>query len=97
MIKNFKCAECGEEAVDGFGELTFERPQGQLTIRNIPAKVCPNGHQFFEGPVAAYVHRLARRMLEDLQSYSHDLSLNSSAPDEITVTAVVHRTNVPAA
>lgn len=97
MIKNFKCAECGEEAVDGVGELTFERPGGQVTIQNIPAKVCPNGHQFFEGPTAAHVHRLARRLLEDLQSYSYDLTLSPATPDEIMITAVVHRNTVPAA
>src|SRR5438046_6067255 len=88
MTKNFKCVECGEEAVDGLGVLTLDRPEGQVTIHNIPAKICPNGHQFFEGPIAGSAHRLARRLREDVQSYSHDLRLTGPLPEEISVTVV---------
>jgi YgiT-type zinc finger domain-containing protein len=97
MIKNFKCPECGAETVDGFGELTFENGDGQITIRNIPAKVCANGHQYFEGPVISNVQRLKRRVIEDAQSYSRELSINSTLPDEITLTVVLRPAPVPAA
>jgi YgiT-type zinc finger domain-containing protein len=89
MIKNFKCPECGTEAVDGLGDLTFDLPEGQITIRNIPAKVCANGHQYFETPVISNVQRLRRRIEEDAQSYSRELSINAPLPDEIAVTIVL--------
>src|SRR4051812_28677633 len=91
MIKDFSCAECHELAVDGLGELTFTLPEGQITLRNIPAKVCPNGHYYYEGPTAIYAQRLARRVLEDLQSYQRDLNLSTIAPEEISFTAVARR------
>ena len=97
MIKNFKCAECGEETTDGLGEVTFERAEGQVVIRNIPAKVCPNGHQFFDGPMAGRVHRLARRLFEDMQSYSHDLDVSSTTPEEINITGIIRRPVRPVA
>ena len=91
MSENFKCAECGEETTDGLGEIEFERAEGRLVIRNIPAKICPNGHQYFDGPTAAQVHRLARRLFEDMQSYSQDLTYNPAAPEEITISGIIRR------
>ena len=56
---SFRCPECGQQVEDGFIEMVFELRDTNVTVSNVPAKVCPSCHQeFVDGYVAENVNRL---------------------------------------
>ncbi len=59
-----KCVICNQaETVPGLASTLFEREELALTIRNIPARVCPHcGETYVDESVAAILLRQAERI-----------------------------------
>ena len=84
---NFKCSECGQITLDGFVEVKYDLEGARITIRNVPAKVCANGHEFVDGFTAENVNRLVDRVLEDVNSFAKKLPRGMKAAREIMIAA----------
>jgi len=88
MNKNFKCPECGQLVSDGFTELTFTLEGINVTVKNVPAKICPHcGQEFIDGYVAENVNRLVDRVVEDVNSFSKKVSKVPFPTREIVIAA----------
>lgn len=86
MKKQFKCPECGEIARAGQIEMRYQIRGTDITVRNVPAKVCKNGHEFVDGYTAENVNRLVDRVLEDATSFTKKVS-KTKTPRQILVAA----------
>lgn len=86
MKKQFKCPECGEIARDGHTEVEYALKGTRITIQNVPAKICKNGHAFVDGYTAENVNRLVDRVLEDVTSFAKKVS-KTKAPRHILIAA----------
>jgi YgiT-type zinc finger domain-containing protein len=85
---SFKCPECGQQVEDGVIEMVFELRDTHVTVRNVPAKVCPNCNQeFVDGYIAENVNRLVDRVVEDVDSYAKKVVRPSITPRQIAITA----------
>ncbi len=88
MNVSFKCPECGQQVEDGVIEMLFELPDTQVTVSNVPAKVCPNCDQeFVDGYVAENVNRLVNRVTEDVDSYAKKIARPPITPRQIVIAA----------
>ncbi len=87
MKKQFRCPECGEMAHGGEIEMTYELKGARVTIQNVPAHVCKNGHEFVDGYTAENVNRLVDRVLEDVGSFAKKLPRNKTAMRLIVIAA----------
>jgi|YNPNPStandDraft_1061719.scaffolds.fasta_scaffold102623_2 YgiT-type zinc finger domain-containing protein len=85
MKKQFKCPECGEIARDGQTEIAYTLKGTRVTVQNVPAKICKNGHAFVDGYTAENVNRLVDRVLEDATSFAKKVS--KKVPRQILITA----------
>jgi len=72
-MKTFPCPECGQWVAEGVTELAYDVEGTKVTIRQVPALVCPNGHAYVDGYVAENANRLVDRLVEDLTSFSNKL------------------------
>jgi len=86
-MKIFKCPECGQLVAEGVTELNYEIGGTKVTIQQVPAMVCPNGHAYVDGYVAENANRLADRVVEDLISFSNKLPRAVAAPRRVTIAA----------
>jgi len=86
MKKQFKCPECGAIARDRRTEMKYELKGTLITIQNVPAKICENGHEFVDGYTAENVNRLVDRVFEDVSSFSKKLPKTKS-PKQILIAA----------
>ncbi len=86
MKKQFKCPECGGFAREGQIEMKYQVKGTAITIRNVPAKVCKNGHEFVDGYTAENLNRLVDRVLEDVNSFSKKMPKTKSTR-QILITA----------
>ena len=85
---SFKCPECGQQVEDGVIEMVFELRDTHVTVRNVPAKVCPNCNQkFVDGYIAENVNRLVDRVVEDVDSYAKKVVRPPTTPRQIAITA----------
>ena len=71
------CLLCRQaESVDGVTSVLFERGEMKLTVKNVPARVCPNcGEAYVEEDVAVQLLRGAEEMtaageMDDVIEYS---------------------------
>ena len=83
----FNCPECGQLAAEGVTELTYELGETKVTIQQVPAMVCPNGHAYVDGYVAENTNRLVDRMVEDLTSFSNKLPPAVPVPRHVMIAA----------
>ncbi|MBI5032379.1 MAG: YgiT-type zinc finger protein [Chloroflexi bacterium] len=58
MKKQFKCPECGALVRESQIEMKYEIKGTEITVQNVPARVCKNGHEFVDGYTAENVNRL---------------------------------------
>jgi len=86
-MKAFKCPECGQLAAEGVTELVYDVEETKVTIQQVPAMVCPNGHAYVDGYVAENTNRLVDRMVEDLTSFSKKLPHPALAPRRVLIAA----------
>jgi YgiT-type zinc finger domain-containing protein len=87
MNKHFKCPECGLLTEDGLTSVTYELEGTQVTIKDVPAQVCPNGHSYLDGYTAESVNRLVNHVVEDVNAYSKKLARPSAAVREVVIAA----------
>jgi YgiT-type zinc finger domain-containing protein len=87
MSVHFICPECGQETVDGVTDVTYEVEGTTVTIKGVPAQICPNGHSYIEGYVAENVNRLVNRIVEDVNAYSKKLAKYPIKPREVVIVA----------
>ena len=87
MKKQFKCPECGEIARDRQTEMIYELKGTRITIQNVPAKVCKNGHEFVDGYTAENVNRLVDRVLEDVESFSKKMPRSKTTMRQVVIAA----------
>ncbi len=83
----FKCPECGQLVAEGVTELDYEIGETRVTIQQVPAVVCPNGHAYVDGYVAENANRLVDRVVQDLASFSSKLPRAVAAPRRVTIAA----------
>jgi len=82
---DFRCPECDGEVIDGLTMMTYELDRIDLTIRNIPAKICSNcGQEFIDGYTAENVNRLIDRIVEDIDSFSRKITRSKPSTIDIT-------------
>jgi YgiT-type zinc finger domain-containing protein len=86
MKKQFKCPECGAIARDGRAEMKYELKGTRITIQNVPAKICKNGHEFVDRYTAGNVNRLVDRVFEDVNSFSKKLP-KARPPRQVLIAA----------
>lgn len=86
MKRQFKCPECGEIARAGQIEMQYQIKGTEITVQNVPAKVCKNGHEFVDGYTAENVNRLVDRVLEDATSFTKKVS-KTKTPRQILIAA----------
>lgn len=79
MKKQFKCPECGEIARPGQIKMRYQVKETEITVQNVPAQVCKNGHEFVDGFTAENVNRLVDRVLEDVNSFAKKMPKTKSA------------------
>lgn len=84
-MKHFKCPECGLPVAEGFTDLAYEVNETTVTLRNVSAMICANGHAYVDGYVAENANRLVDRVVEDLTSFSKKMPRTSSAPRQIMI------------
>ena len=84
-MKHFKCPECGLPAAEGFTDLAYEVNDTTVTLRNVSAMICANGHAYVDGYVAENANRLVDRVVEDLTSFSKKMPRTSSTPRQIMI------------
>ena len=72
------CLICRQaETVDGLTSVDFERGEMKMTVKNVPARVCPScGEAYVEEEVAAKLLRGAEEMseagmMDDVIEYKH--------------------------
>ena len=87
MSIHFRCPECGLMTVDGLTEMTYELGGVKVTIKDIPAQVCPNGHSYLDGYTAESVNRLVNRIVEDVNAYSKKLAKQGTGLREVVIAA----------
>ncbi len=78
MKKQFKCPECNEVVRDGRIEMRYKIKGTAVTVQNVPARICSNGHEFVDGFTAENVNRLVDRVLEDVNSFSKKMPKTKS-------------------
>ncbi len=87
MKAKFKCPECGEIARDGFTEMKYKLRGTAITVQNVPAKICRNGHEFVDGYTAENVNRLVDRVLEDVDSFSKKIPRGKTTARQVVIAA----------
>ncbi|MDE3089845.1 MAG: YgiT-type zinc finger protein [Chloroflexota bacterium] len=87
MKTKFKCPECGELARDGLTEMKYELKGTAITVQNVPARICPNGHEFVDGYTAENVNRLVDRVLEDVTSFSKKMPRSKTTSRQVVIAA----------
>ena len=73
MNTPFPCPECGQMTVTSFTDMSYEVQGMRVTIKAVPAQLCPNGHSFVDGFTAENVNRLVNHIVEDVSAYSKKL------------------------
>jgi YgiT-type zinc finger domain-containing protein len=86
MKKQFKCPKCDAFVRDGQVEMQYQVKGTAITVQNVPAKVCKNGHEFVDGYTAENVNRLVDRVLEDATRFSKKVS-KTKMPRQILIAA----------
>ncbi len=68
-------------------EMTYEVEGIKVTIKEVPAQVCPNGHSYLDGYTGESVNRLVNRIVEDVNAYSRKLTRPTSALRQVVIAA----------
>jgi YgiT-type zinc finger domain-containing protein len=87
MQHPFICPECGQLTADGLTEMSYEVEGSKITLRDIPAQVCPNGHSYIDGYTAETANRLVNHVAEDVNAYSKKLGKRPVKPFEVVIAA----------
>ena len=87
MSTHFNCPECGQMTVDGLTEMTYELDGTKVTIKDVPAQICPNGHSYVDGYTAESVNRLVNHVVDDVNAYSKSLARRPTGLREVVIAA----------
>jgi len=87
MSTQFRCPECGQMTVDGLTEMTYEVNGTKVTIKDVPAQVCPNRHTYVDGYTAESINRLVNHVAEDVNAYSKKLARRTTGVREVVIAA----------
>ena len=87
MSAYFTCPECGQPTLDGLTEMTYELEGTKVTIKDVPAQRCPNGHSYVDGYTAESVNRLVNHVIEDVSAYSKRLARRLTPRREVVIAA----------
>lgn len=87
MNNSFICPECGQRTVDSFTEMIYEVEGSKITLKEVPAQVCPNGHSYIDGFTAESANRLINHVVEDVNSYAKKLGKQPVRPFEVVIAA----------
>lgn len=87
MKKQFKCPECGELVRLGHVEMKYKLKGTAITVQNVPARVCKNGHEFVDGFTAENVNRLVDRVVEDVRSFSKKMPKSKATTRQVVIAA----------
>jgi YgiT-type zinc finger domain-containing protein len=87
MNNSFICPECGQRTADSFTEMTYEVEGSKITLKDIPAQVCPNGHSYIDGFTAENANRLVNHVVEDVNAYAKKLGKQPVRPFEVVIAA----------
>ena len=63
MNTSFKCPKCDQMTATNLAEMTYEVDGIQVTIKEVPAQVCPNGHSYVDGYTGESVNRLVNHIV----------------------------------
>ena len=85
MITQLKCPQCGQMTVDGLTEMIYEVKGTKVTIKDVPAQICANGHSYVDGYTAESVNRLVNHVVEDIDAYSKKLARQQRRPREVVI------------
>ena len=80
-LESMNCLICRQaETVDGLTSVNFERGETKLTVKNVPARVCPGcGEAYVEKDVAVKLLGVAEKMskagiMDDVIDYPSEMS-----------------------
>ena len=68
-------------------EMTYEVDGIKVTIKEVPAQVCPNGHSYVDGYTGESVNRLVNRIVEDVNAYARKLTRPTLAARQVVIAA----------
>ncbi len=68
-------------------EMTYEVDGIKVTIKEVPAQVCPNGHSYVDGYTGESVNRLVNRIVEDVNAYARKLARPTLAARQVVIAA----------
>lgn len=68
-------------------EMTYEVDGIKVTIKEVPAQVCPNGHSYVDGYTGESVNRLVNRIVEDVNAYARRLARPAPAARQVVIAA----------
>jgi hypothetical protein len=68
-------------------EMTYEVEGIKVTIKEVPAQVCPNGHSYVDGYTGESVNRLVNRIVEDVNAYARKLTRPTLALRQVVIAA----------
>ena len=87
MSTHFRCPECGEMTIDGLTQVAYELEGTKVTVKDVPAQVCQNGHSYLDSFTADSVNRLVDRVVEDVNAYSKKLMRRPMGLREVVIAA----------
>jgi YgiT-type zinc finger domain-containing protein len=87
MNTSFKCPECDQMTAANLAEMTYEVDGIQVTIKEVPAQVCPNGHSYVDGYTGESVNRLVNHIVEDVNAYARKLARPTLALRQVVIAA----------
>jgi YgiT-type zinc finger domain-containing protein len=68
-------------------EMIYEVDGIKVTIKEVPAQVCPNGHSYVDGYTGESVNRLVNRIVEDVNAYARKLARPTLAARQVVIAA----------
>jgi YgiT-type zinc finger domain-containing protein len=87
MTTQFRCPECGETTADGSTEMSYRVDDTKVTVKDVPAQICPNGHSYIDGYTAESVNRLVNHVVEDIDAYTKKLARPVTRVREVVIAA----------
>jgi len=87
MSTPFRCPECGLTTGEGLTSISYVVNDTKITIKDVPAQVCPNGHSYLDNYTAESVNRLVNHGAEDVNAYSKKLTGRTTGVREVIIAA----------
>ena len=87
MNTSFQCPECDQITAADLTEMTYEVDGLKVTIKEVPAQVCPNGHSYVDGYTGESVNGLVNRIVEDVNAYAKKLARPTHTMRQVVIAA----------